>query len=170
MLSKRGVFVVYLNLLFITALITLVVLRTGWDPVQKRDFPDYVDVGNITCSDDSSACGDNGDCTPPSVTDPDHPSWHDHVCICHEGWVHYDGVCDYERKKQLNAFMASFFGGGVGADWFYLYAGSNGGYIAAGIFKLLTLGGFSFWWLVDWIRVLTFSFPDSKGVDPLAMM
>lgn len=68
-----------------------------------------------------------------------------------------------------NAFMASFFGGGVGADWFYLYTGGNGGYIAAGIFKLLTAGGFSLWWLVDWIRVLSFTFPDSRGIHPLAM-
>jgi hypothetical protein len=65
----------------------------------------------------------------------------------------------------LNAFLASFFGGGVGADWFYLYVGGNGGYIAAGIFKLLTGGGFSIWWLVDWIRVLTFTFHDSHAIS-----
>jgi hypothetical protein len=61
--------------------------------------------------------------------------------------------------------MASFFGGTIGADWFYLYNnGSNGGYPVAGVFKLLTGGGFSFWWLVDWIRVLTRAFPDGNGI------
>ncbi|CAF5042852.1 unnamed protein product, partial [Rotaria sp. Silwood1] len=54
--------------------------------------------------------------------------------------------------------------GVFGADWFYLAAG-NGGYIAAGVFKLLTFGGLGIWALVDWIRVLTDSFPDGQGVS-----
>ena len=49
-----------------------------------------------------------------------------------------------ERKKdkysKLVAFLISFFVGCLGADWFYLSAGS-GGYIFAGIIKLLTGGG-----------------------------
>jgi len=61
--------------------------------------------------------------------------------------------------------MASFFGGVVGADWFYLFRnGHNGGYGVAGVFKLLTGGFLSVWWLVDWIRVLTQTFPDGNGM------
>jgi hypothetical protein len=71
--------------------------------------------------------------------------------------------------KQFNTFLASFFGGSVGADWFWLYQQggtkyTDGGYIAAGVFKLLSGGGFSVWVLVDWIRVLTMTFPDANGM------
>lgn len=63
------------------------------------------------------------------------------VCQCNDAWVDRDGAaCSYEQKSKLTAFLLSFFAGGVGADWFYLARG-NGGYIAAGVFKLLT-GGF----------------------------
>ena len=44
------------------------------------------------------------------------------------------------KKSKLAAFLVSFFFGAIGVDWFYLSAGS-GGYIVAGIFKILTCGG-----------------------------
>ena len=68
-------------------------------------------------------------------------------------------------RPKLNTFMASFIGGWVGADWFYLARG-NGGYICAGVFKLLTGGGLGIWEFVDWIRVLCDAFPDGHGVKP----
>lgn len=64
----------------------------------------------------------------------------------------------------MELFLESFFVGGFGVDWFVLAkvnGGYNGGYICAGIFKLLTFGGI--WWLVDWIRILANSFDDSNG-------
>ena len=88
------------------------------------------------------------------------------LCICDRGWVlSRDGsdVCIYQQKSKLAAFLLSFFIGGFGADWFYLSVG-NGGYIVAGVFKLLTLGGVGIWWLVDWIRILTNAFLDGQGV------
>ncbi|CAF0798823.1 unnamed protein product [Adineta steineri] len=88
-------------------------------------------------------------------------------CICERGWTISNKAefygCTYEQKSKLAAFLLSFFLGGFGADWFYLSVG-NGGYIAGGIFKMLTLGGMGIWWLVDWIRVLTNSFLDGQGV------
>ena len=50
---------------------------------------------------------------------------------------------DDEKKgySKLVAFLISLLAGILGADWFYLSAG-DGGYIVAGVFKLLTLGGF----------------------------
>jgi len=85
--------------------------------------------------------------------------------MCLDGWTSFNGVCDYLRQPQFNAFLASFFGGVVGADWFYLFrGGENGGYGVAGAFKLLTFGMGSIWWLVDWIRVLTMTFPDGNGM------
>jgi len=53
--------------------------------------------------------------------------------------------------------------GEFGADWFYLAVG-NGGYIAGGIFKILTGGMLGIWYIVDWIRVLADAFPDGNGV------
>eukprot|EP01127_Copromyxa_protea_P004866 TRINITY_DN14694_c0_g1_i1.p1 TRINITY_DN14694_c0_g1~~TRINITY_DN14694_c0_g1_i1.p1 ORF type:complete len:172 (+),score=23.69 TRINITY_DN14694_c0_g1_i1:62-577(+) len=166
MLTRKHLLVLYVNVVFLTSVVTMFALFSE-EPLgsQKRAFPDYVDVANITCSEDEDVCGPHGDCIAPAISDPSNPEWHDSVCLCHTGWVHYDGICDYEQRPQLNAFMASFFGGLVGADWFYLFNGGNGGYIVAGIFKLLTLGGCGIWWLVDWIRVLTFTFPDSRGVN-----
>jgi TM2 domain-containing membrane protein YozV len=91
------------------------------------------------------------------------------TCVCNRGWtLALDGSnqCTYQQKSKLAAFLLSFFAGALGADWFYLSVG-NGGYIAAGVFKLLTLGGIGIWWLVDWIRILTNSFLDGQGVGLL---
>lgn len=117
MLTKRGLIVTYVNLLLITAVVTVVIINTMQGEDTKRAFPDYVDTAGITCTDDPNVCGEHGDCVAPPETDPFHPEWTQNVCICHGGWTHFDGVCSYHRKHQLNVFMASFFGGSVGADW-----------------------------------------------------
>ncbi|CAF0850185.1 unnamed protein product [Adineta ricciae] len=86
-------------------------------------------------------------------------------CKCDRGWINskdQTNYCNYEQKSQLASFLLSFFLGLFGADWYYLSVG-NGGYIAGAIFKMLTLGGFGIWWLVDWIRILTNAFPDGNG-------
>jgi hypothetical protein len=89
-------------------------------------------------------------------------------CKCEHGWTYSrqargnETKCDYQQKSKLAAFILSFFLGGLGADWYYLSVG-NGGYIAAGVFKMLTLGGIGIWWLVDWIRILTNAFFDGQG-------
>ena len=41
----------------------------------------------------------------------------------------------------------------------------NAGYIIAGIFKLITGGGFGIWCAVDLIRILSHSFPDGNGME-----
>ena len=70
---------------------------------------------------------------------------------------------DEEGKSKLAAFLISLLAGGLGVDWFYLSMG-NAGYIVAGVFKILTCGGFGIWWLVDWIRILVDNFPDGNGL------
>lgn len=92
------------------------------------------------------------------------------VCSCkHEGTISYFYPCGYQLQDRVGAFLASFFGGSVGADWFLFYRGGNGGYIVAGIFKLLTFGGVGIWTTVDWIRVVASesAFPDGNNY-PLA--
>ena len=54
-----------------------------------------------------------------------------------------------KKKKKLTVFLLAFFVGGLGVDRFYT------GYVAQGVFKILTINGLGIWGLVDWIRVLT---------------
>jgi TM2 domain-containing membrane protein YozV len=53
------------------------------------------------------------------------------------------------KKSYLAAVFLSYFLGIWGVDRFYL------GYIGTGILKLLTLGGFGLWWLIDVILTIT---------------
>lgn len=52
-------------------------------------------------------------------------------------WV-WNGTCNYPLLSNVNVFLASFLGGGYGADWFLLArgGGGNGGYVAGGVFKV----------------------------------
>lgn len=112
-------------------------------------------LATTSCTSDAN-CGLNGVCATSTS-----------ICHCTKAGyvtVQSDKPCAYEQKNKLTAFLLSFFFGGFGADWFYLSAG-NGGYIAAGVFKLLTLGGAGIWILVDWIRLLVDAFPDGQGVS-----
>jgi len=83
------------------------------------------------------------------------------ICECDENVISVDSICDYELENKTFMFLMSFFLGGLGVDWFILAKG-NGGYIAAGVFKLLTGGGLGIWWIVDWARILADDFPDGN--------
>jgi TM2 domain-containing membrane protein YozV len=48
-----------------------------------------------------------------------------------------------EYQRQLTVLIISFLGGYLGLDRFYR------GEIALGVIKLITLGGFGIWYLVD---------------------
>jgi TM2 domain-containing membrane protein YozV len=48
-----------------------------------------------------------------------------------------------EWKRQLTILLMSFLGGYMGLDRFYK------GQVAWGVVKLITLGGFGVWYLVD---------------------
>jgi hypothetical protein len=52
-----------------------------------------------------------------------------------------------KKKNMITALLLSFFFGTFGIDRFYL------GCYATGFFKLITLGGFGLWSLVDFIRI-----------------
>ena len=56
----------------------------------------------------------------------------------------------------------AFLAGGWGADWFYTSRG-DGGYIVAGVFKILTFGAFGIWIVVDWVRALADAYHDGNG-------
>ena len=86
------------------------------------------------------------------------------ICECKSGYIKWQNgtTCGYQQSEQLTTFLLSLFVGGLGVDWFVLAKG-NGGYIAAGVFKLLTGGGLGIWWLVDVIRLAVNSFNDGNG-------
>ena len=52
-------------------------------------------------------------------------------------------------KNWIAALLLSILIGGLGIDRFYM------GYIGLGILKLITLGGFGVWWLIDLILIAT---------------
>jgi hypothetical protein len=66
-------------------------------------------------------------------------------CQCEDGYA--DPECSTERKSQFKAFLWSLSLGMFGADYFYL------GFPIMGLVKMLTLGGFGFWWLADVVRI-----------------
>lgn len=60
-------------------------------------------------------------------------------------------------KSWVVALMISFFLGWAGADRFYL------GQFGLGILKLLTFGGFGFWYLIDLVLIVLKKMRDSDG-------
>ncbi|MCW2961910.1 MAG: domain containing protein [Thermoleophilia bacterium] len=67
----------------------------------------------------------------------------------------------FSPKSWLVAVLISFFVGGLGIDRFYM------GHIGLGILKLVTLGGFGVWAIIDFILFLLRKVKDSNGL-PLA--
>ena len=60
-------------------------------------------------------------------------------------------------EKWETVLLLSIFLGGLGADRFFV------GKIGTGILKLITVGGFGIWWLVDLITILLGKFTDKNG-------
>ncbi|MDA8346921.1 MAG: TM2 domain-containing protein [Thermaerobacter sp.] len=64
---------------------------------------------------------------------------------------------DPGARDWLVALLLACFLGHLGVDRFYL------GKIGTGILKLITIGGFGIWWLVDIILIATDSTTDANG-------
>lgn len=67
------------------------------------------------------------------------------------------GFQTVSNKSFLTTWLLSLLLGGLGVDRFYL------GKVGTGILKLVTLGGFGFWTLIDLILVLTNKQTDKRG-------
>jgi TM2 domain-containing membrane protein YozV len=64
---------------------------------------------------------------------------------------------DIPRRSQKRAMFLTIFLGFLGADRFYL------GYHLSGAIKLLTLGGFGAWWVLDAITIISGAMVDING-------
>ena len=64
----------------------------------------------------------------------------------------------FSNKDWLTAVLLSLFVGWLGIDRFYL------GYTGLGIVKLLTLGFFGIWALIDLVLIIMGRLPDSDGL------
>ncbi len=64
-----------------------------------------------------------------------------------------------EGKSWLAAALLSWLLGHFGIDRFYL------GYIGLGVIKLITCGGCSIWWLIDFILIVAGVMRDAQGND-----
>ena len=64
----------------------------------------------------------------------------------------------FSDKDWLTAVLLSLFVGWLGIDRFYL------GYTGLGIVKLLTLGFFGIWALIDLVLIIMGRLPDSNGL------
>ncbi|EAQ41550.1 TM2 domain-containing protein [Polaribacter sp. MED152] len=60
-------------------------------------------------------------------------------------------------KSQTTALLLSIFLGGLGIDRFYL------GYTLLGVLKLITLGGFGIWYIIDLIMIITGDLQPKNG-------
>jgi TM2 domain-containing membrane protein YozV len=63
----------------------------------------------------------------------------------------------YSGKSQTTALLLSIFLGGLGVDRFYL------GYTLLGVLKLITLGGFGIWYIIDLVMIITGDLQPKNG-------
>lgn len=97
---------------------------------------------SVESADQQIQCSGRGVCRAAYPHRLDNPIY---FCKCDEGWA--DPECRTPRKSQFRAFVLSVCLGMFGFDQYYL------GYTLEGLAKLLTLGGFGVWWIVDIVRI-----------------
>ncbi len=61
------------------------------------------------------------------------------------------------NKNKTTTLILSILLGEIGIDRFYL------GYTGLGILKLITVGGFGIWWIIDIIQIATGKMRDAQG-------
>jgi hypothetical protein len=103
LVTKRGLFVAYINALLVVAVISVAVIKTQATVEKRQQFIDFI---GLECSDEPDKCGEHGDCLNVLQWDPSSPK----ICQCHDGWTNFDGYCDYvlyEIVKLLTHYSGS---------------------------------------------------------------
>lgn len=139
-------------------MITFLIMGAHSVPIQNDNSTGLVAITRQNCQFDED-CG-HGECK--EITNREFPNG-TMVCECDKNYLSIGGnVCNYDQIPKINAFLASFLGGYLGADRFYMARGSHL-YNGLGFLKLITVGGVGIWWLVDWILILTDQMNDGNG-------
>eukprot|EP00392_Amoebophrya_sp_AT5.2_P011600 g11679.t1 len=87
-------------------------------------------------------CSGRGVCKPFNPDNIQNPT---SFCDCDRDYA--DPECRTKRKSQILAYVLSLFLGFLGFDKFYL------GFPVTGATKLISLGGFGFWWVADIVHI-----------------
>lgn len=128
---------------------------------------------------DNNHCNSSSDCGNGKCQQDNGPNSPFH-CICDSRYINYNGgTCNYYQKSTLVAFLWALLLPISGVNWFYLSCGS-GGYITAGVFKVLVTSGLlifclpiliycivlgaSVWYIVDVILIAASGMSDGNGV------
>ena len=151
-----------------TMLLPLVVLLLLLLPADADPRTYSQTSGVIRCTGDID-CGTHGSCALPDSGAATM------VCVCAPPYINIvDGdsqtPCEYVGVSRVNALVSSGLAGFLGADWFILSRGTNVNYIATGVAKLFTFGGFGFWWVYDFMRLASGAFTDGNGMPLFADM
>lgn len=77
-----------------------------------------------------------------------------------------NALVEYSEKSRSVALLLSYFLGFLGVDRFYI------GQIGLGVLKLVTLGGFGIWYMIDLVLLSTGQLRDGEGrpLRPPAMV
>lgn len=84
-------------------------------------------------------------------------NWYKQEHVHQITYTNQEGISVMVHKNKLTAILLSVFVGTLGIDRFYL------GYTGSGVAKLLTLGGFGIWTLVDLVMICTGSLRPADG-------
>eukprot|EP00397_Hematodinium_sp_SG-2012_P025227 GEMP01026336.1.p1 GENE.GEMP01026336.1~~GEMP01026336.1.p1 ORF type:complete len:425 (+),score=92.63 GEMP01026336.1:270-1544(+) len=89
----------------------------------------------------AEVCSGRGHCATWNPGDLANPMW---ICKCESPWAGME--CNIKRYSQFTAWLLSVFFGYLGVDLMYL------GFPVRGFAKLVSLGGFGIWWMVDIVQ------------------
>lgn len=118
-----------------------------WTPPGKTASSAFLNTCNDPTLPEALQCTGHGQCKDWNDLVQGADAGTPRLSFCECDRYYADPECKTPRKSQAAAFVLSLCFGMLGADLFYL------GYVWYGLLKLLTLGGFGIWYLIDVCRI-----------------